>query len=223
MRGRERRAEDSRMTLSPRRAIAGAISLAFIVRVAIAVGAYARSSDVQMFYGGDTASYLAPARELLRARTFAVGDEPEVFRTRGDPLLLIVGLPLGGGRFRHPVMPEVCVFAACALACRKAAASPRNGAPSSIARSVAQPTRRTVHACTDARSAVVRRHLHVQREGADARDRDAIWHEQQAPRSTIGPLRRHRHHFLGHVFIAVGDVSTHRLVAQFEGSQELCR
>lgn len=83
------------MRAPPNRAVMAAISIAFILRVAVAAGAYARSGDVEVFHGADTASYLEPAQELVRARSFAVADEPEVVRTPGYPLLLTIGVVAG--------------------------------------------------------------------------------------------------------------------------------
>jgi 4-amino-4-deoxy-L-arabinose transferase-like glycosyltransferase len=80
---------------APNRAVIIAISIAFILRVGVAAAAYARTSDVQIFYGGDTDSYLDPARELVRSGNFATGGEPDVFRTPGYPLLLALGVAAG--------------------------------------------------------------------------------------------------------------------------------
>ena len=83
------------MTGPPNRALMAAIAIAFILRVAVAAGAYTRSRDVEIFWGGDTYGYLAPAQELVRSGRFAIDGKPDIFRTPGYPLLLVIGVALG--------------------------------------------------------------------------------------------------------------------------------
>ena len=66
--------------------------IAAAVRMAYALGAWLVTRDPSVFIEQDSESYLAPARELLARGTFTVRGSPELERTPGYPLLLVVGL-----------------------------------------------------------------------------------------------------------------------------------
>jgi 4-amino-4-deoxy-L-arabinose transferase-like glycosyltransferase len=68
---------------------------ATVVRVAYAVGAWLVTRDLSVFIEQDTDSYLGPARDLLARGTFTVNGRPELQRTPGYPLLLMIGLTMG--------------------------------------------------------------------------------------------------------------------------------
>lgn len=61
----------------------------------------ATGGDLSVFTAPDTASYLVPAGQLLHGR-FSQGEQPEIFRTPGYPVMLVPGLLLG-----HPYMTAV--------------------------------------------------------------------------------------------------------------------
>ena len=68
---------------------------AIAVRSLLALSAWVVARDPMAFHQPDTASYLAPARELLSAGTFSTHGEAELVRTPGYALLLIPGIWLG--------------------------------------------------------------------------------------------------------------------------------
>ena len=55
---------------------------------------YCYTRDVTIFYTPDSASYIAPARELIAHHRFFSDGAPDIIRTPGYPLLLIPGLLL---------------------------------------------------------------------------------------------------------------------------------
>jgi 4-amino-4-deoxy-L-arabinose transferase-like glycosyltransferase len=69
--------------------------VALVVRGAYAIGAWIVTRDSSVFLEQDTESYVAPARELLANGTFTVAGRPELERTPGYPLLLVIGLRFG--------------------------------------------------------------------------------------------------------------------------------
>lgn len=71
------------------------VVVALAVRVAYTVGAWLVTRDPSLFIDPDTESYVGPARELLARGTFTVSGRPELQRTPGYPLLLVIGLSLG--------------------------------------------------------------------------------------------------------------------------------
>ncbi|HVB81760.1 MAG TPA: glycosyltransferase family 39 protein [Candidatus Binataceae bacterium] len=72
-----------------------ALGLALFLRALFPVVGYCYTRDVTIFYTPDTASYIAPARELIAHHRFSSDGAPEIARTPGYPLLLTVGLLLG--------------------------------------------------------------------------------------------------------------------------------
>jgi len=68
------------------------LTIATALRVAYALGAWLVTRDPSVFIEQDSESYVAPARELLARGTFTVGGIPQLERTPGYPLLLVIGL-----------------------------------------------------------------------------------------------------------------------------------
>ena len=66
--------------------------VAAVVRAAYGLGAWLVTRNPNVFINPDSESYLAPARELLARGSFTVGGVPQLERTPGYPLLLVVGL-----------------------------------------------------------------------------------------------------------------------------------
>ena len=71
------------------------LMLAASVRALYAWGAWRAWGDASVFYGLDSESYVAPARELLAHGTFTVNGLPELQRTPGYSVMLLPGLWLG--------------------------------------------------------------------------------------------------------------------------------
>jgi hypothetical protein len=71
------------------------LGLATLLRSLFPILGYAYTRDITIFYTPDSASYLAPARELLAHHRFFTAGAPELIRTPGYPLLLTAGLELG--------------------------------------------------------------------------------------------------------------------------------
>jgi 4-amino-4-deoxy-L-arabinose transferase-like glycosyltransferase len=69
--------------------------LAFTIRASVFVGAWWCAQDFSGFYAKDTSSYLQPASELLATGNFSTEGVPEIMRTPGYPLLLVLGMKLG--------------------------------------------------------------------------------------------------------------------------------
>ena len=78
------------------------------MRILLPISAYFYTHDATIFYTGDTAQYIAPARELIAHHSFfsdgslearvwnsPIAPAPDIIRTPGYPLLLTVGLLLG--------------------------------------------------------------------------------------------------------------------------------
>ena len=74
--------------------IAWVVLVAFSMRLLLLAIAFIFTKELLIFYGGDTASYLAPATELIRSGKFTTGGFPEIFRAPGYSLLLIPGIIL---------------------------------------------------------------------------------------------------------------------------------
>ena len=66
--------------------------VAFFIRLGIFGIVLWQANDLTIFHAKDTATYLAPARELLASGNFEVNNLPEVIRTPGYPLFLTIGL-----------------------------------------------------------------------------------------------------------------------------------
>lgn len=66
--------------------------IAFSIRLLLPLIAFIFTKELAIFYGGDTASYLVPAKELLRSGRYMTGGFPEIFRAPGYSLLLIPGI-----------------------------------------------------------------------------------------------------------------------------------
>ena len=71
------------------------LGLALFLRALLPLLGYAYTRDVTIFYTPDSASYIAPARELIAHHRFFSASSPEIIRTPGYPLLLTAGLLLG--------------------------------------------------------------------------------------------------------------------------------
>jgi 4-amino-4-deoxy-L-arabinose transferase-like glycosyltransferase len=71
------------------------LGVALLLRALLPILGYCYTHDVTIFYTPDTASYVAPARELVVHHQFFSDGSPEIIRTPGYPLLLTVGLVLG--------------------------------------------------------------------------------------------------------------------------------
>jgi hypothetical protein len=69
--------------------------LALLLRALLPILGYFFTRDVTIVYTPDTASYMAPARELIAHHRFYSDGAPEIIRTPGYPLLLTIGLLLG--------------------------------------------------------------------------------------------------------------------------------
>ena len=75
------------------------LGVALAVRTSIPVSAYLFTRDVTIFQAQDTQSYVEPARQLIADGRFSASDgTPEIIRTPGYPMLLVLGLLLD--RFR---------------------------------------------------------------------------------------------------------------------------
>lgn len=74
--------------------IAWVLLIAFLIRLLLPLMAFIFTKELAIFYGADTASYLVPAKELLRSGRFTTGGFPEIFRAPGYSLLLIPGIIL---------------------------------------------------------------------------------------------------------------------------------
>jgi 4-amino-4-deoxy-L-arabinose transferase-like glycosyltransferase len=71
------------------------LSVALFVRSLIPILAYFYTRDVTIFHAPDTASYIEPARQLIAHGRFSARDgTPEIIRTPGYPMLLVLGLSL---------------------------------------------------------------------------------------------------------------------------------
>lgn len=66
-----------------------------VVRLVYVLGAWLVTRDPAVFIEQDSESYLAPARDLLARGTFTADGAPDLQRTPGYPLMLVVGLWLG--------------------------------------------------------------------------------------------------------------------------------
>ncbi len=71
------------------------LALALSLRAMLPILGYCYTRDATIFDTPDTASYLAPARELIAHHRFFANGAPEIIRTPGYPLLLAAGLLLG--------------------------------------------------------------------------------------------------------------------------------
>ncbi len=71
------------------------LGLALLLRVLFPLLGYSYTRDVTIFYTPDTASYIAPARELIAHHRFYSDGAPEILRTPGYTLLLTAGLLFG--------------------------------------------------------------------------------------------------------------------------------
>ena len=71
------------------------LGLALFLRCLLPILGYCYTHDVTIFDTPDTASYVAPARELIAHHRFFSAGTPEINRTPGYPLLLTAGLLLG--------------------------------------------------------------------------------------------------------------------------------
>jgi len=71
------------------------LGLALLLRILFPILGYSCTRDVTIFYTPDTASYIAPAGELIAHYRFFSDSVPEIIRTPGYPLLLTAGLVLG--------------------------------------------------------------------------------------------------------------------------------
>lgn len=72
------------------------LSVALLIRSFIPISAYLYTRDVTIFDVPDTASYVEPARQLITQCRFSADDgTPEIIRTPGYPMLLVLGLLLG--------------------------------------------------------------------------------------------------------------------------------
>jgi hypothetical protein len=72
------------------------LGIALAVRISIPVSGYLYTHDVTIFQVPDTASYVQPARQLIADGRFAASDgTPEIIRTPGYPMLLVLGLLRG--------------------------------------------------------------------------------------------------------------------------------
>ena len=84
------------------------LGLALFLRVLLPTSAYFYTRDSTIFYTGDSAQYIVPARELVAHHRFfsdgsseariwnsPVAPAPDIIRTPGYPLLLTVGLLVG--------------------------------------------------------------------------------------------------------------------------------
>ena len=71
------------------------LSVALLIRSFIPILAYFYTHDVTIFQVPDTASYVEPARQLIAQWSFLCHDgTPEIIRTPGYPILLVLGLSL---------------------------------------------------------------------------------------------------------------------------------
>src|SRR6266852_7004003 len=71
------------------------LGVALFVRSFIPIVVHLYSRDITIFHAPDTASYVEPARQLIaHGRFFASDGTPEIIRTPGYPMLLILGLSL---------------------------------------------------------------------------------------------------------------------------------
>ena len=71
------------------------LSAALLVRSLIPILAYFYTRDVTIFQVPDTASYVEPARQLIKHGHFSASDgTPEIIRTPGYPILLVLALSL---------------------------------------------------------------------------------------------------------------------------------
>jgi len=75
--------------------LAWILAVALVLRAGLAVAAWLLHRDAAVFAYPDTASYLAPARELASQGSFTVNGVPELVRTPGYPLLMVPGVLLG--------------------------------------------------------------------------------------------------------------------------------
>jgi hypothetical protein len=62
------------------------LGLALLLRALLPILGYCYTRDVSIFYTPDTASYVAPARELVVHHRFFSDGSPELIRTPGYPL-----------------------------------------------------------------------------------------------------------------------------------------
>jgi Dolichyl-phosphate-mannose-protein mannosyltransferase len=74
--------------------IAWVLLIAFSIRLLLPLIAFIFTKELGIFYGGDTPSYLVPAKELLRSGRYMTGGFPEIFRAPGYSLLLMPGIIL---------------------------------------------------------------------------------------------------------------------------------
>jgi 4-amino-4-deoxy-L-arabinose transferase-like glycosyltransferase len=75
------------------------LGVAFALRISIPISAYLYTRDVTIFHAPDTSSYVEPARQLIANGRFSASDgTPEIIRTPGYPMLLVLALLLD--RFR---------------------------------------------------------------------------------------------------------------------------
>ncbi len=65
-----------------------------LLRIVLAASSLAVTHDLAQFYSPDTDTYVQPAAEWLMSGEFAVNGQPEIIRTPGYPMLLLLGLAL---------------------------------------------------------------------------------------------------------------------------------
>ncbi len=66
--------------------------VAFLIRLSIFGVVLWQTNDLTIFHSKDTATYLAPAQELLTTGNFATNNHPEVIRTPGYSIFLTIGI-----------------------------------------------------------------------------------------------------------------------------------
>ncbi|HKP76181.1 MAG TPA: glycosyltransferase family 39 protein, partial [Longimicrobiaceae bacterium] len=75
--------------------LAWILAAALALRAGLALLAWLLHHDAAVYAYPDTATYVAPARELASHGTFTVNGVPELLRTPGYPLLMVPGVLLG--------------------------------------------------------------------------------------------------------------------------------
>lgn len=74
------------------RSIKSIVLFAFFLRIALPLAAILLHNDKSIFYSPDTLTYLKPAEEIINTGHFSTDGSPEIVRTPGYPLFLILGL-----------------------------------------------------------------------------------------------------------------------------------
>jgi Dolichyl-phosphate-mannose-protein mannosyltransferase len=74
--------------------ISWVLLLAFLIRLLLPLLSFILTKELAIFYGGDTASYLKPATELVASGRFTSEGFPEIFRAPGYSLMLVPGILL---------------------------------------------------------------------------------------------------------------------------------